>query len=58
MPEQAVHDALHKTEIDAVYLAWRWWFLECLSCVQKYARLVQITPGLERGSYVSRKSLA
>lgn len=57
MPEQAVHDALHKTEMDVVYLAWMWWFLEGMSCVQKYARLVQITPGRERGSYVSRKSL-
>lgn len=58
LPEQAGHDALHRTEMDAVYLAWMWWFLKCLTCGQKYARLVQIALGLERGSYVSRKSLA
>lgn len=53
-----MHDALRKTEIDVVYLVWMGWFLEGMSCVQKYARLVRITSGLERGSYVSRKSLA
>lgn len=55
--EQTVYCALYNAEIDTVDLPGMWWSLECvlLGSVQKHARLMCITLGLERSNYAPTK---